>query len=303
MSKKQKAYRNDLKIPRIFIITAKILQFLSVRLAAKYAAFLFTSPYKFKTPKREFHMDKATRQTKITVPAINKEIVVYEYGNSAKKAVLVHGWCGRGTQLVKIADMLLEHGYSTVSFDAPAHGKAPGKRSNMTEFIEALIHIDKVYGPFEIGIGHSLGSMTLLNGINKGVNLHQLVIIGSGDIVSDIMMDFTGKLGLSKHTSEHMKRDFDILLGSDVDTLSASYNGKTILIPTLIVHDKGDMDVPVSAARNIHSNIKNSKLIITNGLGHRKILGDEQVLTEIFTFIQDKSTFNPPKENPKITGY
>jgi alpha-beta hydrolase superfamily lysophospholipase len=51
-----------------------------------------------------------------------------------KKILLVHGWSGRGTQLFKIADELLKQGYSTISFDAPAHGKSPGK-TIMVDFI------------------------------------------------------------------------------------------------------------------------------------------------------------------------
>jgi hypothetical protein len=51
------------------------------------------------------------------IPTINKSVVVYQYG-SDKKVLLVHGWSGRGTQLVKIADALLKSGCSTISFDA-----------------------------------------------------------------------------------------------------------------------------------------------------------------------------------------
>jgi hypothetical protein len=42
---------------------------------------------------------------------------------------------GRGTQLFKIADELLKQGYSTIGFDAPAHGKSPGKTTIMVDFI------------------------------------------------------------------------------------------------------------------------------------------------------------------------
>jgi esterase/lipase len=41
----------------------------------------------------------------------NKSVVVYQYGQSDKKVLLVHGWSGRGTQLVKIADALLKSGF------------------------------------------------------------------------------------------------------------------------------------------------------------------------------------------------
>ena len=76
-------------------------------------------------------MERESVQKSIEVSEIQKEIVLYEYGKSNKKVLLVHGWSGRGTQLVKIADELLKMGYMTISFDAPAHGKSKGNSSIM----------------------------------------------------------------------------------------------------------------------------------------------------------------------------
>jgi alpha-beta hydrolase superfamily lysophospholipase len=70
-------------------------------------------------------MEQISTQKTLHIPTINKSVVVYQYGQSDKKVLLVHGWSGRGTQLVKIADALLKSGCSTISFDAPAHGKSP----------------------------------------------------------------------------------------------------------------------------------------------------------------------------------
>ncbi|MBC9796681.1 alpha/beta hydrolase, partial [Sinomicrobium weinanense] len=163
-------YRQTIEIPKSIRYTGKFLQSLSPGLATKFAAKLFTSPFKYKIPKREQHMDGESRQTRKNIPSIDKEIVVYEYGDSPEKILLVHGWSGRGTQLVKIADALCKAGYSTVSFDAPAHGRADGKTSNMAEFIEAVMLLEKEYGPFKAAIGHSLGGMTLLNAVKKGLD-------------------------------------------------------------------------------------------------------------------------------------
>jgi hypothetical protein len=38
-------------------------------------------------------------------------------------------------------------GFSTVSFDVPAHGKSPGNDSLMIDFIASILEIDKQYGP------------------------------------------------------------------------------------------------------------------------------------------------------------
>ncbi|UGU16637.1 alpha/beta hydrolase [Sinomicrobium kalidii] len=280
-------YRQTIEIPRSIQYTGKFLQLLSPALATKFATRLFTSPLKYKIPKREEHMDEQSKQTRKAVASIDKEIVVYEYGDSPKKILLVHGWSGRGTQLVKIADALCKAGYATISFDAPAHGKAGGKDSNMLEFIEAAMLLEKEYGPFEAAVGHSLGGMTLLNAVKKKSDIRKLVIIGSGDMVSDIALDFVRTLGLKDEISYSMKSAFDRQMGFDIDDLSASIAARDVHTPVLIVHDEDDRDVPVSAAKHILENLSDGELMITTGLGHRKILGDTRVIQKIITFIKN----------------
>lgn len=286
MSDQPKIHQQSLKIPKSILITAKLLEVTSSKLAMKFAAKLFTSPIKYKLPKREIEMDKNSLQQNVTISSIEKEIVVYSYGKSDKKVLLVHGWSGRGTQLVKIADEMLKLGYTTISFDAPAHGKSPGKTSNMTEFIASILELEKNFGPFEFAIGHSLGGMSILNSIKRGLKVKKAVIIGSGDIVEDIMDDFVEKLGMNIAISKKMKASFEKKIGETMDSFSAYVAAKEVSIPVLVLHDKDDEDVPVKAAYHINENLKESELVITEGLGHRKILGDAKVIKKITDFLK-----------------
>ena len=70
-----------------------------------------------------------------------------------------------------------------------------------------------------------------------------------------------------------------------MDDYSAYKAAKTIKIPVLIMHDKEDDDVSVKAAYHIYENLQGSELVITEGLGHRKILGDDEVIKKITAFI------------------
>lgn len=286
MSDQPKIHQQSLKIPKSILITAKLLEVTSSKLAMKFAAKLFTSPIKYKLPKREIEMDKNSLQQNVTISSIEKEIVVYSYGKSDKKVLLVHGWSGRGTQLVKIADEMLKLGYTTISFDAPAHGKSPGKTSNMTEFIASILELEKNFGPFEFAIGHSLGGMSILNSIKRGLKIKKAVIIGSGDIVEDIMDDFVEKLGMNIAISKKMKASFEKKIGETMDSFSAYVAAREVSIPVLVLHDKDDEDVPVKAAYHINENLKESELVITEGLGHRKILGDAKVIKKITDFLK-----------------
>jgi pimeloyl-ACP methyl ester carboxylesterase len=286
MSKKTKSDNQSLQIPKPILITAKFLQAISPKLATQFAAKLFTTPIKHKIPKREFQMDKQSIQHDILIPSINKTIKTYQYGNSPKKILLVHGWSGRGTQLVKIADELIENGFSIISFDAPAHGKSKGNSSIMTEFIASILVLEKQYGPFEFAVGHSLGGMAIINAIKQNLNVKKAVIIGSGDLIQDIISDFIRNLGLKPQIGDKMREHFEKKFGEQMNNYSTSVVSKDIETPIFIIHDNDDQDVNVKCAHNIHSHLKNSKLMITKNLGHRKILGNEKVINEISNFIR-----------------
>jgi pimeloyl-ACP methyl ester carboxylesterase len=290
MSKNKEIQAQTLKIPKVILITAKLFEVISPKLATKFTAKLFTTPIKHKIPKREFHMDKESVQEKVFVPSINKEIVVYHYGKSENKILLVHGWSGRGTQLVKIADELLNLGYSTISFDAPAHGKSKGNSSIMVEFIASILELEKHFGPFEFAIGHSLGGMSILNAIREKLKVRKVVIIGSGDIIQDIIDDFIEKLELNPEIGIKLREHFEKKYGVEMNYYSASNAAKEVLIPVLIIHDENDVDVNVKAAYNIKENLNISELMITKNLGHRKILGNNEVIQSIVTFIKDLET-------------
>ncbi|MEL1248761.1 alpha/beta hydrolase [Flavobacterium helocola] len=285
MPKKKQKQAQVIEIPKAILLTAKFLQAVSPSLTTKFAAKLFTTPIRHKLPKRELHMERDSIQKSIVIPEIQKEIVVYEYGKSDKKVLLVHGWSGRGTQLVKIADELLKMGYMTISFDAPAHGKSKGNSSIMIEFIASILEIEKQYGPFEFAIGHSLGGMSVLNAIKQNLQVKKAVIIGSGDIIQDIIDDFICKLQLKPEFGIKLRDHFEAKFGGKMDDYSAYKAAEKTEIPVFVIHDKDDDDVSVKAAYNIQKHLKQSEIMITEGLGHRKILGDETVIQKIREFI------------------
>jgi pimeloyl-ACP methyl ester carboxylesterase len=281
----KKASKVDDRVPKLVILIGQFLYKISPVLAEKYARKLFITPIKHKIPKREFHMEAEAVQTKLFVPAINKEIVVYSYGNSNKKILLVHGWSGRGTQLVKIADVFLENGYSTISFDAPAHGKSGTKTTLMLEFIESILEVEKSYGPFEFAVGHSLGGMSILNAIKKGLQVKKTVVIGSGNSVINIVNTFVEKIGLPNKVAILMRESFEKKYQFEMESFSAYIAAKEVKIPVLVIHDNDDDDIPVSEAHHLAENLSNKEILITNNLGHRKILGDTTVITKIVEFL------------------
>ncbi|PCI02174.1 MAG: alpha/beta hydrolase [Flavobacteriaceae bacterium] len=279
-------YTDANSVPKPILFIARFLQFISPSLATKFAVYLFKKPIRYKTPKHELGMDTQSKQETVHIKSLKKDIRVYSYGKATKKILLVHGWSGRGTQLVSIADALLEQGYMTISFDAPAHGKSAAKTTMMPEFVSCIHQLEKDFGPFEAAIGHSLGAMALLSAVKEGFPIKKLVILGAGDSINDIIHMFIEKMKLKPVIGTRMKRVFFDILNFDIENYSGNISAKDVKIPTLVFHDENDLDVPVSSSKNIRQNLQDSELIITQNLGHRRILKDEKVIAKILDYLR-----------------
>jgi hypothetical protein len=75
----------------------------------------------------------------------------------------------------------------------------------MTDFIAAILEIEKQYGPLSRLLATLLG-MSILN--KKGLKLNTAIIIGSGDIVQDIIEDFA-KLQLKPSLATDLRLHFE----------------------------------------------------------------------------------------------
>ena len=283
--KNKKQLTPSLLIPIPVRCFAKTLELISSRLASFFGIRLFITPVNFPIPKREQYMLKSAQKKRLQIPEIKKEIEILSYGYSKKKVLLVHGWSGRSTQLFAFADKLLENGFMVISFDGPAHGKSTGRTTMMPEFLKTIEKINTTFGPFEAAIGHSFGATSLYNAAATFLDIKTFIAIGSGDRISDIISNFAKNLYLKEKSAKKIQSGLEKKWVIHLDDFSSSTVAKKIKIPVLVVHDKTDGDVPVSCAYKIRQNLEKGSLFITNGLGHTKILRNNEVVHKSIKFI------------------
>jgi pimeloyl-ACP methyl ester carboxylesterase len=96
---------------------------------------------------------------------------------------------------------------------------------------------------------------------------------------------FIEKIGLPNKVAVLMKNNFEKKYHFEMESFSAYVAAKEVKIPVLVIHDIDDEDIPVSESYHLAEHLSNKEILITNNLGHRKILGDSKVIQKIVEFL------------------
>ena len=285
MNKNNKQLQQGIPVPKWMVIGFKTLERLSPYVAMRIAAHIFSKPIKFRTSRHEKQQSLRCTNTLHHVTKIGENIMVYEWGNAGKRILINHGWSSRGTQMYQVAEQLHAAGFHVISYDAPAHGGSSGSKTNMLQILEVTKYLKQHYGGFYGIIGHSLGGGVSFQYTKQSSEVKKLVTIASIDKLSTIFENYTAIIGLRKKTCVRMtvyfERKYKVKI-SDYDSYLAA---QQITTPTLVIHDEYDYDVNIEAANNIIKHHKNATLMVTQGLGHSKILSDPKVIDAITSFI------------------
>ena len=204
---------------------------------------------------------------------------------------LMHGWGGRGSQFGAMVEPLLESGHRVVMLDAPAHGDsdhgpAGPRRTNGLEFAKALDAVFCRFGPAEAVIAHSLGTIATYLALRFGwLGTKRLVVIAPLVESQSLFDQFQTALGFGERT----RRAFDLSVldwvGIPVAEFDARFQAAQVdPVPTLVVTDRGDRQSPYDDVVDFAESI-DAPLVTTEGLGHRKILRDRDVIACVVEFV------------------
>ena len=275
--------------------TYPVLEKTAPKLAHKIAYNLFFTPMRYKTPSRESPILQSAKKHKALIN--QKNTVFYNWGNpNDPNVVLVHGWMGRASQFYKLIEKLVESRYHVISFDGPGHGASAGLQTNVTEFSEALKHIENHFGSIFYGVGHSYGGLTLIFSRWEGLNLENLVFISTPSISEDIVKQFEEKINASPATGEYFLKEIHKRHGVHFKEISASELITHVEINKLfLVHDQNDRDVPIEHAQLMKERFPEAQTLYTQGLGHTRILRNDDVIKQVILKI-DQIRPSQPKE-------
>lgn len=217
----------------------------------------------------------------------------YRWGDPSNPIVLlVHGWSTTSRSMSHFADILLKHNYQVVSYDALRHGHSKGKSSDLAGWADSVQAVMRSIGPVECIIAHSFGGAAVTVASKLGLDTKKLVLVAPIHDISSVADNFAKNLHIPLNIVKKM-RDYTWNQNKDnfskygtnwYDIVSSDFH-----VPTLILHDSNDKEIGLEHSKQISKMWPWSTLIITQGLGHRKILDDKKVAKDILHFIQTKS--------------
>jgi pimeloyl-ACP methyl ester carboxylesterase len=214
------------------------------------------------------------------------KIQTYSWGNGSKKVLMVHGWASHSFRWQAYVEALVKNDFTVLALDAPAHGNSTGKIMNIVIYEKVLSGFLKNNKDVEVIIGHSIGAFATTYYLKRNTEnyIKKVVVLASPSKVSDFLAYFAQQLGLSKKTMNLIFEQFETELKHKPNFFSAVDFANKIKIPTLIVHDKTDISTKWEDSVKLHEAWQDSKLKITEGLGHE--LKNEELLLEIIKFIK-----------------
>ncbi|MFJ7957435.1 alpha/beta fold hydrolase [Streptomyces sp. NPDC096319] len=233
-----------------------------------------------------------------TLHVHGKDVVTYAWGDGRRPVLLVHGWSSRASRLGAFAEELLARGYSPVAFDCPGHGDSPGRATNIVEYREIIRRLHARHGDFEAVVAHSFGVLASLFALRDGVRTARFVGIGGVGSFAMLTEGFRAGLGLDDRVVRAMRGHVERRLVPGEpgvwDRFGADHAPEELGAPVLLFHDEDDDMVPPAHARFLaRAHGDRARLVVTRGLGHRRILTDPGVVAEAVAFVTAGSVPEP----------
>jgi pimeloyl-ACP methyl ester carboxylesterase len=203
-------------------------------------------------------------------------LVSWHRGDRAgdRRVLLTHGWAGDAQQMRVLAEALAAAGLEPVMLDLPAHGASDGSRATLPQWVRALFTASASLGPWYGVVAHSLGALAVAHASARGLSSERLALLAPSPPPALFLRWYASGLGLNESLAERMERAIARREGIGVEQFAADWLGPRVTKPTLVLHDADDRTAPLATGHALASALRDARLQVTQGLGHRRILED-----------------------------
>jgi pimeloyl-ACP methyl ester carboxylesterase len=218
-----------------------------------------------------------------------RHIAMWAWGARSKEApavLLAHGWGGNAAQMRAFAFPLLQAGYRVIAYDQPAHGVSEGKLTGLPDFAEVLGAVAGYHGGVDAVIAHSLGGAGAALSLAWGrVSFRKIVLISPPSDLVGYSRRFARWYWMPEPVRKAMQAAIEERYGVRWEDVEIGRVAPRLGARALVIHDRDDHMMPWTHGAKVAESWPGAQLMLTDGLGHGRILRDEQVTRAAADFI------------------
>ena len=255
--------------------------------ASRVARSIFLRPPRLSPPNRETWW--ATEAEEWSLSFGQGTLRAWRWGWGSKTVLLVHGWGGRGLQMGAFAAPLVEAGYRVVAYDAPGHGRSTGTHSSLPEKAAAVRAMVHHLGGVEAIVAHSAGAAAVTAALGQpGTELPvgRLVYLAPSVDMIGITERFAHLSGFPMAVVDRMREGIETQYGVLFRELAGVAIAPQLRQPLLVIHDRDDREIALAEGEALVRSWRGSELVVTEGLGHYRLLRDDRVVARGVTFVE-----------------
>lgn len=224
-------------------------------------------------------------------PFEQASLTLYEPpGAPGPVVLLLHGWGGHAAQMLPLAQALMNQGLRPVLVDLPAHGRSQGSTSNLPQFARAIEYLtarlQQQGHEVRAVAAHSLAANALAYAAARGLPVARLALLAPPASPHAYTRLFAKVFGLSEGTRERLQQRVEAREGILMRQFEPAAVGPRVAVPTLIVHDREDRINRFADAEAYRDAIAGARLMATEGLGHTRLLRDDQVVNAVVAHLR-----------------
>lgn len=259
------------------------------RLAIRSAARLFVTPLPHKWSQARRRWDASWTLESWSYENASVTLYADQSATAGPFVLLVHGWGGHAAQMLPLASAMRAQGLRPILIELPAHGRSKGTQSTLPQFARAIEYVAAKLTqdgkPLHAVVAHSLAANASAYAASRGLATQRLVLIAPPASPFEYTKLFANVFKLSEFTRAAMQKQIEASEGILMRQFEPDAVGPRINQAVLVVHDSKDSINPVADGLAYQQAIADARMIQTEGLGHRRILKDENTLQEIVNFV------------------
>lgn len=201
--------------------------------------------------------------------------------------LLVHGWEGAPTDLDAIARALRSRGQAVAWVELPAHGESNVSWTSVPHAAQAVALLGTALGRLRGVVAHSVGGAVASLAMGGQLQSRRAVLIGSPAEYRDYVHGFARSFGLGDDGAQALAQALADHYGIDVDRVSTPAAVRRLDASALLIHSREDPVVPFRDAELIAGAWPGAVLQGVDGLGHRRILSDPEVVAAAVAHVCD----------------